>query len=61
MRRCLTYIGESLGFVLGFRVGPQNNRLMGDKGPGKKRDKWVEKRAAVRKRTWLRQEIESKS
>jgi hypothetical protein len=35
--RCLTYIGESLGFVLGFRVGPQTNRLVGDKGPRKKR------------------------
>ena len=33
--RCLTYIGESLGFVLSFRVGPQTNRLVGDKGLGK--------------------------
>jgi hypothetical protein len=35
--RCLTYIGESLGFVLGFRVSPRTNRLVGDKGSGKKR------------------------
>jgi hypothetical protein len=35
--RCLTYIGESLGFVLGLRLGPQTNGLVGDKGPGKKR------------------------
>jgi hypothetical protein len=55
--RCLTYIGESLGFILGYRVGPQTNRLVGDKGLGKKRGKW----AAVRKRTWPRQGIELKS
>jgi hypothetical protein len=35
--RCLTYRGESIGFLLGFRVSPQTNRLVGDKGPGKKR------------------------
>jgi hypothetical protein len=29
----VTYIGESLGFVLGFNVGPQTNRLVGGKGP----------------------------
>jgi hypothetical protein len=34
--RCLTYIGESLGFVLGFRVAPQTNRLVGIKGQGKR-------------------------
>jgi hypothetical protein len=34
--RCLTYIVESLGFVLGFRVGPRTNRFMGDKGTGKR-------------------------
>jgi hypothetical protein len=45
--RCLTYIGESLQFVLSFRVGPRTNRLVGDKGLGKKRGK----RAAVRKQT----------
>jgi hypothetical protein len=55
--RCLTYIGESLGFVLGFRVGPQTNRLVGDKEPGKKRGK----RAAVRKQTRSRQGNEPKS
>jgi hypothetical protein len=27
--RCLTYIGKSLGFVLGFRVGSWINRLVG--------------------------------
>jgi hypothetical protein len=61
MRKCLTYIGESLGFVLGFRVDPQTNRLVGDKGPGKKRGKQAEKQAAVRKRTWPRQGIVPKS
>jgi hypothetical protein len=55
--RCLTYIGESLGFVLGFRVGPQTNRLVEDKGSGKKRGK----RAAVRKSAWPRKGIEPKS
>jgi hypothetical protein len=34
MGRCLTYIGESLGFVLGFRVGPWINRLVGLMGRG---------------------------
>jgi hypothetical protein len=34
--RYLTYIGESIGFVLGFRVSPRTNRLVGDKGVGKK-------------------------
>jgi hypothetical protein len=58
--RCLTYIWESLGFLFSFRVGPQNNRLVGDKGPEKKRDKWVGKQAAVRKHTWPRQGIEPK-
>jgi hypothetical protein len=37
VERCLTYIRESLGFVLGFRVYPWTNRLMGEKGLGKKR------------------------
>jgi hypothetical protein len=59
--RCLTYIGESLGFVLDFRVDPRNNRLVGDKGPGKKGGKWARKWAAVRKHTWSRQGIEHKS
>jgi hypothetical protein len=35
--RFLSYIGESLGFVLGFRVGLGTNKLVGDKGLGKKR------------------------
>jgi hypothetical protein len=35
--RFLTYIGESLGFVLGIRVGPRTTRLVEDKEPGKKR------------------------
>jgi hypothetical protein len=30
-------LGDSIEFVLGFRVGPPTNRLVGDKGPGKKR------------------------
>jgi hypothetical protein len=33
--RCLTYIGKSLGFVLGFRVGPWINRLVGANGAGR--------------------------
>jgi hypothetical protein len=61
MGRCLTYIGESLGFVFSFRVGPQTNRLMGDKGPRKKRGKRAGKWVVVRKRTCPRQEIEPKS
>jgi hypothetical protein len=51
----LTYIGESLQFVLVFRVGPRTNRLVGCQG---KRDG---KRAAVRKETGPRQGIEAKS
>jgi hypothetical protein len=35
VERCLTYIGESLGFVLGFRVGTWINRLVGAIGPGR--------------------------
>jgi hypothetical protein len=35
--RCLTYIEESIWFVLCFRVGPRTNRLVGDKGLEKKR------------------------
>jgi hypothetical protein len=58
---CLTCIGESLGFVLGFRVGPRTNILVGNKGSGKKRSKQAEKWAAVRKWTWPRQGIEPKS
>jgi hypothetical protein len=49
--RCLTYIGESLGFVLGFTVGPWINRLVGANGPGKRRCNRIEKRALVRKPT----------
>jgi hypothetical protein len=37
VEKCLTYIGESIHFVLGFRLSPQTNRLVGDNGPGKKR------------------------
>jgi hypothetical protein len=57
MGRHLPYIGESLGFVLGFIVGPGTNRLLGNKGPGKKRGK----RVAVRKWIWPRQGIEPMS
>jgi hypothetical protein len=55
--RCLTYIGESLGFVLSLRVGQRTNRLVGDKGPGKREGK----QAAVRKWIGPRQGIESNS
>jgi hypothetical protein len=55
--RCLTYIGETLGFFLGFRVDPQTNRLVEDKGPGKREGK----RATVRKWIGPRQGIEPKS
>jgi hypothetical protein len=41
--RCLTYIGKSLGFVLGFRVGPRINRLVGANGPGKRECNRIEK------------------
>jgi hypothetical protein len=47
--RCLTYIVESLGFVLGFRVGTWINRLVGANGPGKREYNWIEKRVMVRK------------
>jgi hypothetical protein len=50
------YRGESR-VVLGFRVGPRTNRLVEDKGSGKKRGK----RAAVRKSAWPRKGIEPKS
>jgi hypothetical protein len=46
MGRCPTYIGDRLGLVLGFRVGPQTNRFVEDKGLGKKRDKRAKKWAA---------------
>jgi hypothetical protein len=49
--RCLTYIGKSLGFVLGFRVDPWINRLVGANGPGKRECNRIEKRAMVRKST----------
>jgi hypothetical protein len=58
--RYLTYIGESLGFVLDFRVGRQTNRLVGDKGPGKNRGKRAGKWDVARKQTWPRQGIEPK-
>jgi hypothetical protein len=47
--RCLTYIGESVGFILGFRGGSWINRLVGANGPGKRECNWIEKRAIVRK------------
>jgi hypothetical protein len=47
--RCLTYIGKSLGFVLGFRVGPWINRLVGANGPRKRECNRIEKQAMVRK------------
>jgi hypothetical protein len=49
--RCLTYIGESLGFVLSFRVGTWINRLVGANGPRKRECNRIEKRAMVRKPT----------
>jgi hypothetical protein len=49
--RCLTYIGESLGCVLGFRVGPWINRLVGANGPGKRECNRTKKWAMVRKTT----------
>jgi hypothetical protein len=49
--KCLTYIGGSLGFVLGFRVGPWINRLVGANGPGKRECNRIKKRAMVRKPT----------
>jgi hypothetical protein len=61
VRRCLTYIRESLGFVLGFRVGPWINRLVGANGPEKRECNRTEKRAMVRKSTGPWQEIEPKS
>jgi hypothetical protein len=51
VERCLTYIGESLGFDLGFRVGTWINRLVGANGPGKRECNRIEKRAMVRKPT----------
>jgi hypothetical protein len=51
MGRCLTYIGKSLGFVLGFRVGPLINRLVGANGSGKRECNQIEKWAMVRKPT----------
>jgi hypothetical protein len=41
--RCLTCIGESLGFVLGFRVGPWINRLVRANGPEKRECNRIEK------------------
>jgi hypothetical protein len=35
--KCLTYTGESIAFVLDFRVGPRTNRLVGSNGPGENR------------------------
>jgi hypothetical protein len=48
---CLTYIGKSLRFVLGFRVGPWINRLVGSNGLGKRECNRIEKQAMVRKPT----------
>jgi hypothetical protein len=44
-------IGKSLGFVLGFRVGPWINRLVGANGLGKRECNRIEKRVMVRKPT----------
>jgi hypothetical protein len=49
--RCLTYIGESVGFVLGFIVGPWINRLVGANGPEKRECNRIKKRAMLRKPT----------
>jgi hypothetical protein len=54
VERCLTYIGESLGFVLGFRVGTWINRLVGANRPEKRECNWIEKWAMVKKPTGLR-------
>jgi hypothetical protein len=59
--RCITYIGESLGFVLGFRVDPWINRLVEANGPGKRECNRIEKWAMVRKPTRPWQGIEPKS
>jgi hypothetical protein len=59
--RSLTYIGERLGFVLGFRVDPWINRLVGANGPGKRECNWIEKRVMVRKLTGPWKGIEPKS
>jgi hypothetical protein len=49
--RCLSYIGESVGFVLGFRVGPWINRLVGANGPENRECNRIEKWAMTRKPT----------
>jgi hypothetical protein len=59
--RCLTYIGESIGFVLGFRVGPWINRLVEAIGPGKRECNRIEKQAMERKPIEPWQGIELKS
>jgi hypothetical protein len=41
--RYLTYIGESLGFFWGFRVGLRPNRLVRDNGSGKREGKQARK------------------
>jgi hypothetical protein len=46
---CFTYIGENLGFVLAFIVGPWTNRLVRVNGPGKREGKRPRKWAVVRK------------
>jgi hypothetical protein len=61
MGRCPTYIGESLGFVLGFRVGSWINRLVRANRPGKRECNQIEKWAMVRKLTGPWQGIEPKS
>jgi hypothetical protein len=61
VERCLTYIGKSLGFVLGFRVGPWINRLVGANGPGKRECNRIKKWAMVRNPTVPWEGIEPKS
>jgi hypothetical protein len=52
VERCLTYIGESLGFVLGFKVGPWINRLVGANGPGKKECNRIKKTGYGKETDW---------
>jgi hypothetical protein len=59
--RCLTYIEKSLEFVLGFRVSPWINRLVGVNGLGKRECKRTGKRAMVWKSTGPWQGIDPKS
>jgi hypothetical protein len=49
--RCLTYIGKSIEFILGFRVSPWINRLVEANGLGKRECNQIEKRVMVRNPT----------